>query len=96
MTTSSTHPLTEPQENIPAASVVEPILLELASVRVLLDALGTVALFVTASVAFSVREALAVVAVVGLFVLASRWVRWRRSSRALSFRDIRDRTVTVG
>ncbi|NIL74773.1 hypothetical protein RhoFasB10_00862 [Rhodococcus sp. B10] len=93
LTTSATPPLATQQESTAPAVVEQPILLDLASVRLLLDALGAIALFVTATVALSIHEAVAVTAAVGILVLGARGFR-RLARRSLPSRDVRDQSVT--
>jgi hypothetical protein len=94
LTTSATPPLVTPQESTATAVVEQPILLDLTAVRLLLDALGAIALFVMATVALSVHEAVAVTAAVGILVLGARGFR-RLARRSLPPRDVRDQSVTL-
>ncbi|MGA9872205.1 MAG: hypothetical protein WBQ44_13825 [Rhodococcus sp. (in: high G+C Gram-positive bacteria)] len=55
-----------------------PLLIELPSVRFLLDVLGALALFTTAAISLSTRDAVFVTITVGIFVLAARAARYVR------------------
>ncbi|MDJ0395645.1 hypothetical protein QMK17_20190 [Rhodococcus sp. G-MC3] len=53
-----------------------PILLDTRTIRTVLDALGTIALFTTIALAMSVHDAVTVTTAIGILVITGRAVRY--------------------
>lgn len=66
-----------------------PILLDLPVVAVVIDGLGVLALFVTVVAVSGVREGALVTSAVGVYVLAARMMRFRRSRLRAWHRHLR-------